>query len=90
MYEMIALAAGVILAFWMLRWGPEGKTPRWITVGAYSLVVGVIAATVSGEVAESWLFILLDAAATLVAYVVTAVVLRQFGYGDAGQRENRT
>lgn len=82
MYEMVALAAGVILAFWMLRWGPEGKRARWMTVGIYSLVVGVIAATVSGELAESWLFILLDAAAILVAFAVTAVVLRQVGWAD--------
>lgn len=82
MYEMIALAAGVILAFWMMRWGPESKRARWMTAGVFSLVVGVVAATVSGEVAESWLFILLDTGATLVAFVVTAVVLRQVGWAD--------
>ena len=50
-------------------------------VGAiYAIVVGFIAASVSGEMAESWAFVLLDAAATIVAFAAAAWVLKQAGW----------
>jgi hypothetical protein len=81
MHEMLPLAAGVMLAAWMLRWGPTDTRSRAIVGAIYAIVVGFIAASVSGEMAESWAFVLLDAAATIVAFAVSAWVLKQAGWG---------
>lgn len=86
MWEMIPLFAGVIFAFWLLRWGPDDRRPRVVTSVVFAVVVGVIAATASGEISESVWFIALDTAAALVAIAVTWFVLYQVGW--AGQRRS--
>lgn len=79
MYEIVPLVAGVVFAIGLTRWGPVEKRSRVLVSVLYAVAVGVVAATVSGELAESWVFIVIDAAATMAAIVVTFVVLRQFG-----------
>lgn len=80
MYEILPLFAGMVFAFGLVRWGPTERRPRWIMSAVFALAVGIVAATVSGELAESWVFIAIDAAATMAAIVVATVVLVQLGW----------
>lgn len=84
MYEILPLAAGMVFAVGLTRRGPVDTRPRLLVSLLFAFVVGVVAASVSGELAESWVFIVIDAAAAMVAIVVTTVVLVQLGW--AAQR----
>ena len=80
MYEIVPLAAGVVFACGWVRWGPAAARPRLLISVLFALAVGVVASSVSGEIGESWVFILIDAVATMAAIVVTTVVLGQLGW----------
>lgn len=84
MYEIIPLAAGVAFAFGLVRWGPSATRSRLLVSVLFALAVGFIAASVSGELAESWVFIVIDSAAAMAAIVVTTVVLGQVGWRQKG------
>lgn len=78
MYEIIPIAAGVILAVAM--WQARLTQPRLraaVTTVA-SLVVGFLAASVSGELATSWAFVLFDAAQVAGAVIVTLAVIARW------------
>lgn len=47
-----------------------------IAMAALSVIVGVAAAAISGELAESWLFVLFDTAQVAVVSVLTAWLIR--------------
>ncbi len=59
MQEIVPLAAGVVIALLVHRFGagPQSKT---IALLAASLVIGAIASFVSGELFESWVFLAID------------------------------
>jgi hypothetical protein len=80
MYEIVPLVAGVVFACGWVRWGPVAARPRLLISVLFALATGVVAASISGELAESWIFIVIDAAATMAAIVVTTVVLSQLGW----------
>ncbi len=80
MYEILPLAAGMVFAVGLTRWGQVDTRQRLLVSLLFALVVGVVAASVSGELAESWVFIAIDAAAAMAAIVVTTVVLVQLGW----------
>jgi hypothetical protein len=80
MYEILPLATGIMFALGLTWWGPMERRSRVFASLLFALVVGFIAASVSGELAKSWAFILVDAAATLVAIVVATSVLERVGW----------
>jgi hypothetical protein len=86
MFEILPIAAGVAFAIAYLRWGSRDSRTRWVTSAVFSVVVGVIVAAASGELAESWLFAVLDTLLTLAAIAVTTVALRQAGWAGAHRR----
>jgi hypothetical protein len=77
MFEILPIAAGFLFAIALLRWGPRASRMRWIATGAFAVIVGVAVSALSGELAESWAFAVLDTALTLLAIAVTTVALRQ-------------
>lgn len=89
MYEMLPLAAGVAFAFGLVRWGPPATRARLLVSILVAVAVGVITASVSGELAESWVFIIIDSAAAIAAVVVTTVLLGQFSSRLNGVRLQR-
>jgi len=80
MYEMLPVVAGVLLAAAMLQWGPTEARGRVVLSIVTALVVGVIAATVSGEISESPAFVLVDAVFTLIAAAVGLWGLPKLGF----------
>jgi uncharacterized protein YacL len=68
-YEVIPVASGVVIAL-LISQIAEGRM-RWITIGVLSVVVGFVAATISGEISESVAFVLFDAAQCVLAAAVT-------------------
>jgi hypothetical protein len=80
MYEILPLAAGMVFAVGLTRWGPSDTRPRLLISVLFALAIGVVAASISGELAESWIFIVIDAAAAMAAIIVTTVVLGQLGW----------
>lgn len=75
MYEIIPIAAGLVAAL-ALRQVADSRL-RWIALLVTSLVVGFIAATVSGEISTSPLFVLWDAVQVVLAAVILGVVLER-------------
>jgi hypothetical protein len=68
-YEVVALLTGVVLGL------AVHQLPRrvaWLSGAAWTLVVGVGVAALSGELAESWAFVLFDIAQVALAAVCTA------------------
>jgi hypothetical protein len=82
MYEVLPIVAGIVFAGGLLLWGPADQRARWIASAVFAVVVGFIAASVSGEISESWAFVLLDAAFCLVAVAVGLWLLPRFGLGE--------
>lgn len=80
-YEIIPLFAGILIGFGFLRLGPFDQRTRAIILVPAALVIGWIAATVSGEIEESWAFVLFDAAQVVVAAVLAAWLLGRAGLG---------
>jgi hypothetical protein len=76
MFEILPIAAGFLFAIALLRWGPRASRTRWVTSGVFAVVVGIAVSAISGELAESWGFAVLDTALTLLAIAVTMVALR--------------
>lgn len=78
MYEIIPIAAGVILAVAM--WQARLREPRLraVVTTVASIVVGFFAAYVSGELATSWAFALFDAAQVAGAAVLTLALIARW------------
>jgi hypothetical protein len=81
MYEVLPVVAGIVFAGGLLLWGPAEQLARGISSLVFALVVGFIAASVSGEISESWVFVLLDAAFCLAAVAVGFWLLPKLGPG---------
>jgi len=81
-YEILPVVAGVVFGGGLLWFGPRSSSMRVIASIVFALVAGFIAASVSGEIEESWAFVLLDAAFTLVATAVALWGLPKLGLGS--------
>jgi hypothetical protein len=81
MQEVFPVVAGVIVALGCRRLRPTRM--RRALLAAAAVVLGVLASALSGELVESWAFVLIDVAQVVLAMAVVTVVLdRRF----AGQR----
>ena len=59
MQEIVPLAAGVVIAFLVQRFGTAPRA-KMIALLVASVVIGAIASFVSGELFESWVFLAID------------------------------
>lgn len=69
MHEVFPVAAGIAIGALTLRLAPAGL--RAVLLISLSIVAGVLASAISGELALSWGFILIDIPQVLVAAVLT-------------------
>lgn len=73
MYELAPVVAGVmagvVCQLTMTRW-------RWAWIAAFSVVIGVVAAFLAGELLESPLYILVDAPLAMAGAAIGAVAAR--------------
>lgn len=65
MYEVISVAAGALLGLALLP--VHGRFTRRVALVVGSLLIGLAAAILTGEIAESVLFVALDAVQALLA-----------------------
>ena len=72
-YEFLALLSGVLVGF--VAWQVHRARMRAVAVAAMSLAVGVLVASISGDILESWAYALLDSAQVAVAATVTLALL---------------
>lgn len=87
-YEIIPISAGVILAFVFARFRPSSPRLRWLVTAAVAVVIGFIAATVSGEIHESLAFVLLDAVQVALAMaLVTWLLDRRANHPASAKRK---
>lgn len=82
MNELLPIAAGVVFAYGLLQWGPRDTRTRVVASVVFAVVMGVVAATVSGEIAESWLFVVVDTVGTMIAIAVSALVMLKIGWPE--------
>jgi len=72
MYELLPLAAGAVLGLWLLKLGSVRFRPAIVAI--VSIVIGVTAAAVSGELEASPLFVLWDGLqCAALAYLLIAL-----------------
>jgi hypothetical protein len=69
MYEVFPVVSGIVLGLAAFRYFPARL--RWVAVVALSIVLGVTASAISGELAMSWEFILIDSPQVLLVAVIT-------------------
>jgi hypothetical protein len=71
MYEILAIAAGILIGLLV-----ESVATRQVKVAALALgsvIVGAVVSFISGELRESWAYLVFDTTQVLIAAVVTAV-----------------
>jgi hypothetical protein len=73
MEEVFPVAAGVLLGLLSFR---LPRSLKAAVIGALSVVVGVLAAWLSGELAISWVYALVDTAQVAVAAVMTVFAVK--------------
>ena len=73
MYEVFPLLAGVAIALFVYRF--VAPRTRAIMLVGLSVLFGVLATIISGELARSPLYILIDTGFVLFAAVVTALLV---------------
>ena len=73
MYELLAIAAGVLLG--VVAHNLVTARSKVTTLILGSLIVGATAASLSGELLESWAYLLFDVAQVLLAAGATTVAL---------------
>jgi hypothetical protein len=72
MDEVFPVLAGIALGLVILR--IESRTWRWLALGLAGIALGVTASWVSGELAISWSYVVIDTAQVLAAAVMTSVL----------------
>ncbi|MGH2530937.1 MAG: hypothetical protein ACRDJW_01405 [Thermomicrobiales bacterium] len=89
-YEFLALLSGVLVG--LVAWQVHRARMRVAAVSSMSLAVGVLVATISGEIMESWAFALLATVQVAIAAAVTmALLARRDAIGrKAGGGRRRT
>ena len=75
MYELIPLASGVAVGLVATR--VRGTLAAGILIAAVALLAGTVASVGSGEIEESWAFLLWDTFQAGAAAVLTVVVARR-------------
>jgi hypothetical protein len=71
MYEIVAIATGVLIGLLV-----QGIAATWVRVTALALgsvIVGAAVSFISGELRESWAYIIFDVSQVLIAAVLTVV-----------------
>jgi hypothetical protein len=71
MYEILAIATGVFIGLLV-----QGIATTWLKVAALALgsvIVGAAVSFISGELRESWVYLIFDVSQVLIAAVLTAV-----------------
>jgi hydrogenase-4 membrane subunit HyfE len=84
-YEIIPISAGVILAFIFARYRPSSPRMRWGITAVVSVVVGLVASIVSGEIHESWAFVILDTAQVALTMVLVSWLLDRRSHRSAAE-----
>ena len=79
MYEIIPLFAGVLIGFGLFRFAPRDTRLRVAVVAVLAAAIGVFAAWLSGELAESWAFALWDGAQVVIAAGLTILLMVRLG-----------
>jgi hypothetical protein len=68
--EIVPLAAGVVIAFLVQRFGAAPRS-KIIALLVASVIIGAIASFVSGELFESWVFLAIDTGLVLLSAGLT-------------------
>ena len=71
MYEIIAIAGGVVIG--LLVQNAASTRARIAMLALGSVVIGIVVSFISGELLESWTYLVFDATQVLIAAVLTAV-----------------
>ena len=74
MYELIPIGAGVAAA--LAESGFAGRSARTALIATVSVLAGLAAASASGELERSWLFLVWDVTQAALAAVLTLAALR--------------
>jgi hypothetical protein len=74
MEEVFPVLAGVAIGMAVHRIGPVWL--RVAVVGVLGLAFGVLASWISGELAISWIYVLIDTTQVVVAAVMTSVLVK--------------
>jgi len=67
--------AAVVLVGAVVGLSAYGRVRAWPAVAAASVIVGVAASAVSGELAVSWVFVLIDSAQACAGAVVGSLLV---------------
>jgi hypothetical protein len=73
MYELIPILAGIGAG--LVAWRLPTWRGRVLVVGAIGLVAALVAGIASGELAESWLFLLWDLTQSIAAGTLTMIAV---------------
>jgi hypothetical protein len=84
MYELIPIFAGIGAGLAAMALGD--RRSRIAVVVVVALIAGVTASVLSGEIEESWAFVLWDTAQALVAGALTVVAATALANRRAGVR----
>ena len=85
MEEVFPVGSGVVLGL-VIAYLVPGRLRTWV-LGGVSVVIGAMASWVSGELAVSWVYLLIDIAQVLVAGAMTRFLAVRWGrVGTAGRR----
>lgn len=82
MYELIPIFAGI--AAGVAAMAVDGRRTRLAVVVVVALVAGVTASVLSGEIEDSWAFVLWDTTQALVAGALTLVAATALANRRAG------
>ncbi len=86
MEEVFPVASGVVLGF-VVALLVSGRLRGWV-LGGGSLVIGATASWISGELAVSWLYLLIDIGQVLAAGTLTWILaVRWRRYAGTSRRE---
>jgi uncharacterized membrane protein YeaQ/YmgE (transglycosylase-associated protein family) len=70
-YEIIAIACGVLIG--LLVQSAATTRAKIAVLALGSVIIGLVVSFISGELLESWAYLVFDAAQVLIAAVLTAV-----------------
>lgn len=88
MYELIPILAGLLAGLGAARL--NSRSTRVALISGTACTVGPLAAAVSGELAESWAFLLWDTAQVLLVGLLVFVAVSRFesrrAHGASGKR----
>ena len=76
MEEIVPVVCGIVVGLLTHRLSPAAL--RAVCVAVLSVAAGVFASWVTGELAVSWLYVLIDVAQVLVAGVLTSIAANRW------------